>query len=141
MSSYYRLLNEVEMFIFVVIVFLQIYHVVSLVDHNNQIEAKIPGDRAVNGISQNFNKIRIFQVLSSKLRKNCTNWLTALVPGEDTVRGGLQLLLGLHNCPAGSLRRTRPEAIVQLVPWLCVRLPPTELQNIMKIKNTHRMCL
>ena len=69
MSSYYRLLNEVEMFIFVVIVFLQIYHVVSLVDHNNQIEAKIPGDRAVNGISQNFNKIRIFQVLSSKLRK------------------------------------------------------------------------
>ena len=60
MSSYYRLLNEVEMFIFVVIVFLQIYHVVSLVDHNNQIEAKVPGDRAVNGISHNFNKIRIF---------------------------------------------------------------------------------
>ena len=61
MSSYYRLLNEVEMFIFVIVVFLQIYHVVSLVDHNNQIEAKIPGDRAVNGISQNFNKIRIFK--------------------------------------------------------------------------------
>ena len=61
MSSYYRLLNEVEMFIFVVIVFLQIYHVVSLVDHNNQIEAKVPGDRAVNGISKNFNKIRIFK--------------------------------------------------------------------------------
>ena len=50
MSNFYRLLNEVKMFIFVVIVFLQIYHVVSLVDHNNQIEAKIPGDGAVNEI-------------------------------------------------------------------------------------------